>query len=496
MIPRLEVHGSWLAVLAPEQHDALAFAAARFVESRRFFRRGSPGARASVEDAFVSPDESCALVLLRVGGGASGTTYTVPVRFTPDAPDADVVAVLSVRAAGGVREGLLVDAAGFPGLGAFLLTLARGGDAAGLAGRLRGEALPGALALLEGEPSIVPLRVEQSHSMVRVGEHAVAKLLRALDLGDDTELEVGSFLAGAAVPAPVPALLGWVRHERSAAASTVLLVSEWVDNEGTAFDGFRRELSPLLAAGRGAPAELVSRTTLLARRTAELHRALASSRSDAAFAPEPFDAAHGRALGEDARGLLAKLEEQLSAVAPGDSEAGRARSLLVVSRARVAGCLAGPSAVPGLSRIRCHGDYHLGQVLSAGGDFRIVDLGGEPLRSPAARRGKHCPLRDVASMLRSFDYAVETAARDLHAAGVAPSAEAVARLRGELEAAFLGAYLDATDGAPFVPAERADLDRLLVFYGLEKCLYEISYELAQRPAWLPVPIAALERLTA
>jgi maltose alpha-D-glucosyltransferase/alpha-amylase len=133
-------------------------------------------------------------------------------------------------------------------------------------------------------------------------------------------------------------------------------------------------------------------------------------------------------------------------------------------------------------------------VLSTGGDFVVVDLGGEPLRDARARRLKHCALRDVAGMLRSFDYALETASREVASRGGPAEAEVVATLRRELEGAFLGAYLEAARGEAFVPAGRADVDRLLAFYTLEKCVYELGYELAQRPAWLPVPLAALERI--
>lgn len=490
MTPTLVVSGTWLSVLAPEHRAALAAAVVSFLETKRFFRRGAPSGPAVVEDAFVAPDETCALLLV---GAGDRTTYTLPIRFVANEPGGDVVANLTVREKGGALEGALVEAVDFPALARFLVGLAvHGATHAGSSGTLRGRMLDGAAGALEDEPSIRPLSVEQSHSMVRVGEHAVAKLLRALDPGDDTELELGSFLARAVPKAPVPRLLGWVRHDAGGAASTVLLLGEYVENEGTAFDRFRRELAPLLASGEGLTPELSAQTALLARRTAELHVALASGPGDTAFAPEPFDAAHGRALGASARALLSDVEEQLTERARENPDARRGRALLASARSRIAGWLADPSAVTGLVRVRCHGDYHLGQVLATNGDFAIVDLGGEPLRSVEARRTKHCPLRDVASMLRSFDYALETAARELRTGGAAPSAE---RLRGELEVTFLRAYFEATRGAPFVPAERSDVERLLVFYVLEKCLYEIAYELAQRPAWLSVPVAALERLS-
>jgi maltose alpha-D-glucosyltransferase / alpha-amylase len=494
--PKLVVRGAWLAVLSPEHRVALSDAAARYVRTQRYFRRNTASDTGNVEDVFVLPDESSALLVVRAGASDAGTPYTLPVRFVTGAAAEDVVAELVVeRGDGTSAAGALVTGAGLQAVGAFLVALAaERKTVAGEVGRLIGETLPGARSL-GGAPLVRPLMVEQSHSMLRVGEHAVAKLLRALDPGDDTEFEVGRFLASVTPRAPVPALLGWVGYAAGGPPASVLVVSEHVENQGTAFDSFRRALAPALRSGAAVPPELVARATLLARRTAELHRALASPTTDPAFMPEPFDAAHAAALVASARDELAAVELALVGAASALPFARHAAAAIQASRAVLERRLGTMAAPPGLVRVRCHGDYHLGQVLSTGADFVIVDLGGEPLRGVEARREKHCPLRDVAGMLRSFDYAVETCARELDAAGAAPGAEARSRARRQLEAAFLDAYLAATRGAAFVPADRADVERLLDFYVLDKCVYELAYELAQRPAWLPVPVAALERLT-
>jgi trehalose synthase-fused probable maltokinase len=142
-----------------------------------------------------------------------------------------------------------------------------------------------------------------------------------------------------------------------------------------------------------------------------------------------------------------------------------------------------------VKRTRVHGDYHLGQILVAEDDVFIIDFEGEPMRPLAERRGKHLPLRDVAGMLRSFQYAAASAAR-------APRADedAVARLEpcaGRMSATFLAAYAQAIRGCPSFPADLGQATDLLRLFLIEKALYEIGYELAHRPDWADIPLAAV-----
>ena len=155
-------------------------------------------------------------------------------------------------------------------------------------------------------------------------------------------------------------------------------------------------------------------------------------------------------------------------------------------------------------RTRTHGDYHLGQVLWTGKDFVIIDFEGEPLRSVGERRLKRSPLRDVAGMLRSFDYAANVGLRqgvDLGLVADLPSA--VKQLGGwaRLWTAwvcrrFLDGYLGAAEGQPFVPTDVDDLRLLLDVFLLEKASYEVRYELDNRPDWVAIPLAALADLVA
>jgi maltose alpha-D-glucosyltransferase/alpha-amylase len=146
------------------------------------------------------------------------------------------------------------------------------------------------------------------------------------------------------------------------------------------------------------------------------------------------------------------------------------------------------------ARIRIHGDYHLGQVLYANNDFFILDFEGEPARSLAERRAKYSPLKDVAGMLRSFSYAAyagllaHTARRpdDLE------RLEAWANLWEEWSSAvFLKAYRETAGGASFLPADERQFQRLLDAYLLDKALYELLYELNNRPSWVRIPLRSI-----
>jgi maltose alpha-D-glucosyltransferase/alpha-amylase len=146
------------------------------------------------------------------------------------------------------------------------------------------------------------------------------------------------------------------------------------------------------------------------------------------------------------------------------------------------------------SRIRVHGDYHLGQVLHAGRDFVIIDFEGEPSRSPTERRIKRGALTDVAGIVRSFQYAAEAGLRDQQARGLVPPDQYTGlAARGRVwqtwvTIAFIGAYLEAADGHPFVPTDPADTHALLTAYVLDKALYEVRYDLDHRPDWAPIPL--------
>jgi maltose alpha-D-glucosyltransferase/alpha-amylase len=231
----------------------------------------------------------------------------------------------------------------------------------------------------------------------------------------------------------------------------------------------------------------------LGRRTAEVHLALASDSSVKEFSPEPFTpedlaaitadaAAQAQLALETLRGRLTALPEEVAA---------RAQELLASRDRLLDQVRATPVLEFAASKIRIHGDYHLGQVLWAEGDFYILDFEGEPARPIAQRRAKQSPLKDVAGMLRSFSYAAYAALFG----HTAPRPEQFSRLepwariwQAHASAEFLRGYFATAGGALFVPADPAQRDGLLRLFVLDKALYELNYELNNRPEWVRIPL--------
>jgi maltose alpha-D-glucosyltransferase/alpha-amylase len=325
---------------------------------------------------------------------------------------------------------------------------------------------------------------------------------------------MGQALTDAAFP-HTPALGGWLGVGGGREAAALAVVQEYVVNEGDAWaftldavSAFYERAAATAAEVAPSPARVAELTDdylgfahQLGTRTAELHRVLAG-RADPAFAAEPFSALYQRGVFQNLRNQakeavtllrrrLADLpEDALSAaeqvVAAADEILRRVREL---TQTRI-----------GAVRIRTHGDYHLGQVLWTGRDVVIIDFEGEPGRPLSERRHKRSALADVAGMLRSFHYAafgtllnprVGGAVRPEDIASLEPWATA---WYSAVSGAFLEGYLEGAAGQPFVPRERPEVDALLELAMLQKVLYELNYELNNRPDWVSIPLRGLLEL--
>ncbi|MFH1486764.1 MAG: alpha-amylase, partial [Chloroflexota bacterium] len=241
---------------------------------------------------------------------------------------------------------------------------------------------------------------------------------------------------------------------------------------------------------------------LLGQRTAELHLALASAKDDPDFAPEPFSPFYRRSIYQSMRSLSGRSLQllrtrlrELPVATQAEAEAVLSRESEIVRRFRAVF----DGEISGM-RIRCHGDYHLGQALHTGKDFIIIDFEGEPARPLSERRLKRSPIRDVAGMLRSFHYAACSALFEETARGVL-NPEAAAALEPWaclwhvwVSAAFLKAYLAKAKEDTFLPQEPDELQVLLDALLLEKAVYELGYELNNRPQWVRIPLQGILRL--
>jgi maltose alpha-D-glucosyltransferase/alpha-amylase len=236
----------------------------------------------------------------------------------------------------------------------------------------------------------------------------------------------------------------------------------------------------------------------LGTRTAEMHRALASAEDRPEFAPEPFSTLYQRSLYQAMRGaagrVLRQLKRQLSSL-PDDARADAAS--LLTDHAQLLKVFARLlDHKIDAAKIRTHGDFHLGQVLNIGKDFMIIDFEGEPRLPLSERRLKRPALRDVAGMLRSFDYAATTALsqeREDDRLLLAPWAQA---WTARINAVYLDAYMATAAGAGFLPSSAADAQLLLEVFQLDKALYEIGYEISYRPAWVSTPLRAVIQMLA
>lgn len=293
------------------------------------------------------------------------------------------------------------------------------------------------------------LGVEQSNTSVVVGGRILIKFFRRLSSGENPDVEVHRALGTVGCP-HVAGLRGWAQATVDGTTTTIAMAQDFlagaVDGWGATVDGLRSGASDEVSAA----AERLGRAVAVVHR--DLRRSLGGHESDAAD-------------------VVAGLSERI------DEHIGRVPQLAPY-RDRAAALVAEAAGVGPIAVHRVHGDLHLGQVLDVDGRWVVIDFEGEPATDPAARRAPDSPLRDVAGMLRSFDYAAAVA-------GGGPTATADARRAAE---AFCDGYARVADFDPrSIPA-------LLAAYELDKAVYEVDYEARNRPDWIGVPLAAVERI--
>ncbi|MGD2217991.1 MAG: putative maltokinase, partial [Gemmatimonadales bacterium] len=466
--------------------------------------------------------------------------YQLPISFASGERAADllqyqpgsVIAKLVVRQGEATIEGVLYDAVLDEGFGEVLLDIVtRRRRRAGRAGGLRSSRTRKFRALrgpteVELRPTL--LSAEQSNSSLVYGDRLILKLFRRLEEGVNPDLEIGRFLTERSSYEHAPRLAGAIEYLPVKGESrTLAVLQEYVPNEGDAwrytldalggyFDHVLARL-PLeqepIALQRSVVEDVHAEIPALAdemigaylefartlgQRTGELHVALASRQEIPEFAPEPINAMYRRSLYQASRArfdhALRTLRNRSSSL-PEEVRA-EARTVLGMSKRIDERLRAVVDKRVGGRRIRCHGDYHLGQVLYTGKDFVIMDFEGEPARPITERRLKRSPLRDVAGMLRSFHYA-------------AVSAMTAGRMRPEdipvlepwvqfwyrwVSAQFLSIYLETTQDTGILPEGEDEFKALLDLCTLDKAFYELTYELNNRPDWVAIPLRGITDL--
>ena len=540
-LPEVRVTGGWESALIGGAKERFESVLLRYIPQRRWFAGKARRVKsATISDVIPVPGaEGNSYLTSVVIGYADGDpdTYMLPIAYANPAEAPHILerwphsAVAWVRNQGDQAPGLLYDALGLPNVAeAMLGAIARRRRAAGGSGTLVGTTTR-AFARLRGPETIrleAQLSVaEQSNNSVVFGERLMLKVFRRLEEGVNPELEVGRFLTEKTNFSQIAPLAGSLEYRRDKGEPvSIAILQRYVPNQGDAWQHTLNTInhffsSPdvvslpppsgprsIVEASKLEPAEVAVKTIggyldsarLLGRRTAELHAALSSDPTDPKFAPERITPLDQRSIYQSMSGLSLRATELLRTQLrklPADAREDGQKVLEL--EPRIAHILKSFLARKlNTSRIRVHGDYHLGQVLYTGHDFVIIDFEGEPTRSLYERRLKRLALRDVAGMLRSFSYASHAALR-----GQQAPPERLAELQAwarfwvnSVSAVFLKSYLSTAGAATWVPQNQEDLELQLTTMLLEKALYELRYELNLRPDWVRIPMRGILDLVA
>jgi maltose alpha-D-glucosyltransferase/alpha-amylase len=535
--------GSWESLIIGQHRAALDEVLPHYLRSRPWFteRRRRVLSASIVEAIPVADGEApCFITLVRVEyAERQPDLYALPLAWATGRQASEVlranaelvIARVAVAGRDGPVEGIVHDAIADPRCtGALPRVVAGRQHLKGARGHVAAVRTPAfrrgkvAKAMASGTEVVIE---EQSNSTLIYGDVALLKLFRKIDEGAHPDFAIGDYLTRRRFR-HAPAILGALEYHRRRADPVVLaILQQFVPNDGDAWqytlrmlEQYRRGMkgrpdprppaslsaTALLGASEGALPPLAEErlgaylpaVRLLGQRTGELHRALGAAARHPHLAPEPFSLLYQRSSYQSLRGLTCAvvdaLQEQLARLDPGlqpDAERVVAARDELLARFRAI-----MDRRLSATRIACHGNYHLQQVLWTGDDFTIIDFEGEPPRPLFERRLKRSPLVDVASMVRSFHYAARVALPDdedgtAHGAAAASSARSWSLFwRHWVGAAFLQAYVAAVDPR-LLPADRQDLCMLMDVALLERTLYELGHELAHRPDWVRIPLRDL-----
>ena len=544
-LPLVTVASSWDQILRGRAKGSLEAHLPQFLQRSRWFGgKARSVKRVSVEDALPihKDDVPAYIAFLRVDyKDGNDEMYALPLSYATgqsaesviEASPSPILLRLNLREKG--EEGILFDALLHQ---AFCMGLLKAIEhrrhIKGEKGKLLTTSTPYYRDLRKscGELSeATHVKAEQSNTSIAYGDQFILKFIRRLEVGMNPDLEISRFLTERGFQ-HIPAVLGAIEYSAGEEESiTLAILQQFIPNEGDAWTYtldvlghyFERILAqrPHVSSApsfQGSILDLMDQTVpneilelvgsylesvrLLGQRTAELHVALSSAEDNPRFAPEAFSTHYQQSIYHSIRGLIRntfrmlrlrrqalpeRIHSEVQTIL--DMESILLDRFRAVMQHKITG-----------QRIRCHGDFHLGQVLYTGKDFIIIDFEGEPTVPITSRRVKRSPLRDVAGMLRSFHYAAYSALFDQEARGLVSSDD-----RAYLEAwvtfwyiwissFFLKAYLQVAGHEDFLPRSRKELQILLDTYLLEKAFYELSYELNNRPEWVLIPLKGIQQL--
>jgi len=475
-------------------------------------------------------DSESVILMVKAGyAAAPEETYQIPLSFLPleaaheflaEKPQSVLLQYQSEK-----LEGLIYDAVWDVSFRQTLLQLiARKKTISALSGRLKpytGRYFKKVRNLISTIEHSQPLTAEQSNSSILYNRKLILKLFRKLDEGTNPDLEITRYLSEKTDFEHAPAFAGALEYQKKDnSVITLGILSPFIANEGSAWDlahhytirYFEKVLaqlsqleklpvlpdSMLEKTEKDMPDEMqelievpfLEMVSLLGKRTAELHNALGRKTQQEDFKAESFSTLYQRSISQSLQSLVKRVFRSLkrSYSQYPDTVQEEIQKVLSLESTITAYSQEIASQKLAAQKIRIHGDYHLGQVLYTGNDFYIIDFEGEPARPLGIRRLKRSPLKDVAGMLRSFYYAAFNPLIQKKITGDYHELEHWGHLWVlYVSRVFLKAYLEQIEPA-LVPKESSELKRLLNIYLLEKAVYEVWYEMENRPDWLAIPL--------
>lgn len=529
---------TWDLPREPGHSGPIAAVLADFLLSRRWYRDKTRSIQTlTVEDTLTIPGTDASLLLatvVYVEGAAQNYLFAIAAARGEEvlgieaAHLEDIVARLEDDTG---TQGILYDAFANPKFTGSLLAAIRDEiSLAGQFGALHAVKTPAfqrilSEATVDLEPKVS--RAEQSNTSVIFGESFILKVFRKLEPGMNPDIEIGFFLTERSF-AHSPSIAGSLEYRQLGKQPLQLaILQEFIRNEGDVWKYTINSLAsyfdqalktplrlppepvsfhPLTLMEGGLPREApgivgpyLEAAKVLGDRTARMHAALTDASAGSDFTPEPLTddgkAELYQSLVAQAKRGLALLRRMQSRL--GKQEYDDAQKVLDIEDrilSRFEPLLNSPIHAV---RIRHHGDFHLGQVLYTGADFKIIDYEGEPARGLEERRGKELAMRDVAGMIRSFQYA-PYAALFGQVPGLTPTADTLPVLVAYADfwtacagAKYLEGYFDAAAGLSSVPEDRVEQKLLLDVFLLQKALYEVGYELNNRPDWVSIPLRGI-----
>ena len=540
-LPQLTASEDWTRVLTGSGRGSLEDVLPEYLRERRWFGGKSRRIKsARVSDAIPLSNSGSgvhlAFVLVEYTEG-NPETYAIPMAFASGEHAGHLLehspqaALARVNVRGG-EDGVLFDALFEPAVAEMMLNLiGRRRRIRSNGNQLVGNTTSMYRTIMQQSDGPLPPRIsgaEQSNTSIIYGQDFILKLFRKLEPGINPDLEISRFLTQRGFQHSPP-VAGWLEYEsRNRDPVSVGILLQFVPNEGDAWsytlDGLSRFFERVVTipdvpdaqasstrnllelAGQSPPEDsseyfdtFLDEAWLLGTRTAEMHLTLVSDRSNPDFVPESFTSFSQRSIYQSMRTSMrqtmqvlrrtrSRLPESVQAMADAalDGESSIERRFRAMIERRIEGV-----------RTRTHGDYHLGQVLFTGKDFMIIDFEGEPARSIGERRLKRPPVRDVAGMLRSFHYAANAAMLTQQLGGLIRE-EDMEHLEPWVRywyvwvaSSYLKGYLETASGSDVVPANPEDLHLLLDAHMLEKAIYELLYEVNNRPDWVAIPLQGI-----